>query len=103
MRGREEIEEDAQDGEGRDGEDHAGQPTYLPAADHGQEYDYRVQVERLALDARREEVALELLDQDVGHHRQHGDGGGFEDQGHDDRRYRPEEGPHAQVLLQPTR
>ena len=78
MRGREEIEEDAQDGEGRDGEDHAGQPTYLPAADHGQEYDYRVQVERLALDARREEVALELLDQDVGHHRQRGDGRGFE-------------------------
>src|SRR5215211_8454755 len=49
----EEVEEDAQDGE---------------------EHDDRVHVERLSLDARREEVALELLDQDVGHDGQHGGG-----------------------------
>jgi hypothetical protein len=36
--GPEEVEEDAQDGEGRDGQDHAGQPGQLIVADHVQEY-----------------------------------------------------------------
>jgi hypothetical protein len=69
----EEVEEDAQDGEGRDRKDHPGQPPKLPTTDHRQEHDDRVDVERLSLDARREEVALELLDQDVGYDGQHGD------------------------------
>jgi hypothetical protein len=34
--GPEEVEEDAQYGEGRDGEDHASQPCELAAADHRQ-------------------------------------------------------------------
>jgi hypothetical protein len=73
----EEVEENTQDGEGRDRKDHASEPAKLATADHRQEHDDRADVERLSLDARREEVALELLDQDVGHDGQHGDGRGL--------------------------
>src|SRR5215203_1612490 len=92
--GPEEVEEDAQYGEGRDGEDHASQPGELAAADHGQKHEDRVHVQGLALDARCEEVALELLDQDVGDHSEHAGSRRLE-KGEHDRRYRPEEGPEV--------
>jgi hypothetical protein len=57
-----------------------------------------VYVEGLALDTGGQEVAFELLDQDVGHDRQDGGGrrglevGRPEDKGHYNRGYTPEEG-----------
>jgi hypothetical protein len=92
--GPEEIEEDAQDGEGRDGEDHAGQTGELAAADHGQEHDDRVNMQRLALDARGEEVALELLDENVGDQGEYAGRRRLEERERH-RRYRPEKGPEV--------
>jgi hypothetical protein len=43
--GPEEVEEDAENSEGWDGEDHTGEPGQLSAADHGQEHDDRVHVQ----------------------------------------------------------
>src|SRR5918997_2859762 len=94
----EKIEEDAEDGQGGDGEDDPGEARDLAAGDNGEEDEDGVHLERLALDARGQEVAFELLDQDVGHDRQDGGGrrglevGRPEDEGHYDRGYTPEEG-----------
>ena len=54
----EEVEEDAEDCEGRDGEDNSGEAGDLAAGDDGEEHDYGVHVERLALDAGGQEVAF---------------------------------------------
>src|SRR5215218_10008171 len=70
----EEVEEDADDGEGGDGEDYPGEACDFAARDNGEENHDGVHLESLALDAGGQEVAFELLDQDVGHDRQ--DGGG---------------------------
>src|SRR4028118_666460 len=61
------VEKDAQDGDGRDGEDDACEACKLAAAYNGEEDEYGVDVEGVALDAGGQEVALELLDQGVGH------------------------------------
>src|SRR5215210_8724480 len=94
----EEVEQNAEDGEGWDGEDHPGEACEFTAGDNGEKYQDGVHVEGLALDAGGQEVPFELLDQDVGHDRQDGCGrrgledGGSEDEGHYDRGYTPEEG-----------
>jgi hypothetical protein len=54
-------EEDADDCEGWDGEDRAEQPEHSGAYDDGEEDDYGMDAESLALDPRREEVSFELL------------------------------------------
>jgi hypothetical protein len=94
----EEVQQDPEDGEGGDGEDHPGEACEFTAGDNGEKYQYGVHLEGLALDAGGQEVAFELLDQDVGHDRQ--DGGGRrglevrrpEYEGHYDSRYATEEG-----------
>src|SRR5215218_2094974 len=94
----EEIEEDVEDGQGGDGEDYPGQARQLSARDNGEEDHDGVHLEGLALDAGGQEVAFELLDQDVGHDRQDGGSrrglevGRPEDEGHYYRGYTPEEG-----------
>src|SRR5215217_1549876 len=94
----EEIEQDPEDGEGWDGEDHPGEACEFTSGDNGEKYQDGVHVEGLALDAGGQEVAFELLDQDVGNDRQDGCGRrGLEvrrpeDEGHYDRGYTPEEG-----------
>src|SRR4028118_1872135 len=94
----EEIEQDPEDGEGRDGEDHPGEACEFTASDHGEKDEDGVYVEGLALDTGGQEVAFELLDQDVGHDRQDGGSrrglevGRPEDKGHYNRGYTPEEG-----------
>src|SRR5215213_2641465 len=94
----EEIEQDPEDGEGWDGEDHPGEACEFTSGDNGEKYQDGVHVEGLALDAGGQEVAFELLDQDVGNDRQDGCGRrGLEvrrpeDESHYDRGYTPEEG-----------
>src|ERR687898_1538461 len=94
----EEVEQNAEDGEGWDGEDYSGDACEFTAGDNGEKYQDGVHVESLALDAGGQEVAFELLDQDVGHDRQDGCGrrglevGRPEDEGHYDSGYTPEEG-----------
>src|SRR5918994_7247160 len=94
----EEIEQDPEDGEGGDCEDHPGEACELTAGDNGEKYQDGVHVEGLALDTGGQEVAFELLDQDVGHDRQDGGGrrglevGRSEDEGHYDSGYTPQEG-----------
>jgi hypothetical protein len=56
--GPKEVKENAQDSEGRHGEDHARRPGQLSAANHDQDYDDRVQMEGLTLHMGGEEVAL---------------------------------------------
>src|SRR5215217_6883538 len=93
-----EIEQDPEDGEGGDGEDYTGETCEFTAGDNGEKYQDGVHVEGLALDAGGQEVAFELLDQDVGNDRQDGCGrrglevGRPEDQGHYDSGYTPQEG-----------
>ena len=70
----EEIEQDPENGEGGDGEDYSGEACEFTAGDNGEKDEDGVHLEGLALDAGSQEVAFELLDQDVGHDRQ--DGGG---------------------------
>src|SRR5215211_8189015 len=94
----EEIEQDPEDGQGGDGEDDPGEACDFTARDNGEEHHDGVHLEGLALNAGGQEVAFELLDQDVGHDRQ--DCGGRrglevrrpEDEGHYDRGYPTEEG-----------
>src|SRR5829696_743701 len=94
----EEIEQDPEDGEGGDGEDYTGETCEFTAGDNGEKYQDGVHVESLALDAGGQEVAFELLDQDVRHDRQDSCGrrglevGRPEDQGHYDSGYTPQEG-----------
>src|SRR4028118_40508 len=64
------VEKDAQDSDGRDGEDDACEACKLAAAYNGEEDEDGVDVEGVALDAGGQEVALELLDQGVGHDHQ---------------------------------
>jgi hypothetical protein len=94
----EEVEQNAEDGEGWDGEDHPGEACEFTAGDNGEKYQDGVHLEGLALDAGGQEVAFELLDQDVGHDRQDGCGRrGLEvrrpeDEGYYDSRYTSKEG-----------
>src|SRR5919112_82502 len=94
----EEIEQNAEDGEGGDGEDHPGQASEFTAGDNGEKYQDGVRVEGLALDAGSQEVAFELLDQDGGHDSQDCCGRrGLEvrrpeDEGYYDSRYTPKKG-----------
>src|SRR5215207_4090766 len=93
-----EVEQDPEDGEGWDGEDYSGEARGFTAGDNGEKYQDGVHVESLALDTGGQEVAFELLDQDVGHDRQDGRGRrGLEvrrpeDEGHYDSGYTPQEG-----------
>src|SRR5919205_975814 len=68
----EEVEQNAEDGEGWDGEDYSGEACEFTAGDNGEKDEDGVHLEGLALDAGGQEVAFELLDQDVGHDRQDG-------------------------------
>src|SRR5215212_6797226 len=94
----EEVEQDAEDGEGGDGEDYPGEACELTAGYNGEKYQDGVHLEGLALNAGGQEVAFELLDQDVGHDRQYGCGRrglevrGPEDEGYYDSRYTSKEG-----------
>ena len=94
----EEVQQDPEDGEGGDGEDHPGEACEFTAGNNGEKYQYGVHLEGLALDSGGQEVAFELLDQDVGHDRQYGCGRrGLEVrrpeyEGHYDSRYATEEG-----------
>src|SRR5918993_298331 len=94
----EEFEQDPEDGEGGDGEDYSGEAREFTAGDNGEKYQDGVHVESLALDAGGQEIAFELLDQDVGHDRQDGCGRRRlevrrpEDEGYYDSRYTSEEG-----------
>src|ERR687894_2249334 len=93
-----EVEKDAEDGDGGDGEYDAGEAGELAPAYNSQQDEDGVDVEGVALDAGGQEVALELLDQGVGddhqdHARRRGLYGGrgvLEDGGHDDGRYPPD-------------
>src|SRR5215208_8500132 len=69
-----EVEQDPEDGDGWDGEDYSGEAREFTAGDNGEKYQDGVHVESLALDAGGQEIAFELLDQDVGHDRQDGCG-----------------------------
>src|SRR5215211_585556 len=94
----EEVEQNTEDGEGGDGEDYSGEACEFTASDNREKDDDGVHVEGLALDAGGQEVAFELLDQDVGHDRQDGGGcrglevGRPEHQGDYDGGYTPQEG-----------
>src|SRR5919112_2653944 len=96
--GLEEVEQNAEDGEGRDGEDYSGEACEFTAGDNGEKYQDGMYVEGLALDAGGQEVAFELLNQDVGHDRQNCCGRrGLEvrrpeDEGYYDSRYTSKEG-----------
>src|SRR5215208_934028 len=93
-----EVEQNAEDGEGWDGEDYSGEAREFTAGDNGEKYQDGVHVESLALDAGGQEVAFELLDQDVGHDSQDGgccrglEVGRPEDEGHYDSGYTAQEG-----------
>ena len=54
----EEIEQNAEDGEGGDGEDYSGEACEFPAGDNGEKYEDGVHLEGLALDAGGQEVAF---------------------------------------------
>src|SRR5215203_2961403 len=94
----EEIEQDPEDGEGGDGEDYSGEACEFTAGDNGEKDEDGVHLEGLALDAGSQEVAFELLDQDVGHDSQDCCGHrGLEvrrpeDEGYYDSRYTPKKG-----------
>ncbi len=57
----EEVEEDAQDREGRDGDDYAEDTGEAPADYDGQEHHDRVNMQGVSLYLRCQEIALELL------------------------------------------
>src|ERR687889_2661310 len=96
--GLEEVEQNAEDGEGWDGEDYSGEACEFTAGDNGEKYQDGMYVEGLALDAGGQEVAFELLDQYVGHDCQNCCGRrGLEvrrpeDEGYYDSRYTSKEG-----------
>jgi hypothetical protein len=63
--GTEEVEEYLEHGEGGHGEDHAEEPRYLSTRDDGEEDQDRGHVEGRPLYHRLQDVALELLDNQV--------------------------------------